>query len=389
MLHLRTRWRRLSGETKALLLLSLAMAVAMTLLTVAVARGDILKKDTAGQKVVLGRFVTTATGYTSSTALTVTVTISKAGATLAARSSTVTPVSVGGGYYAVTLDATDTATAGSLFVKGTVAGYLDCFARNTVIGAKPHDSIVAGTDNLETDVIQWLGTAAPAPTVAGVPVVQLGNQAHGGAAASLTLADYSAFKATGFSVHSAADVYTAFGTGVNLTAVALADATSDAVIADAVWNAATATYGSAGSYGLLAETNLDATISSRLAPAGTLANVTLCATVTTLTGFNTTGTGLTAIPWNAAWDAEVQSECSDAITAAGLSTLNAAAVTAAVWNIALPGAYVAGRAGYIVGTNLDGTVTSRPTAAQVQAAVTAALTAFPVARPADVQIIVP
>lgn len=47
------------------------------------------------------------------------------------------------------------------------------------------------------------------------------------------------------------------------TGYALADATSDAVIADAVWNAATATYGGAGSYGLLIETDLDAAISSR------------------------------------------------------------------------------------------------------------------------------
>ncbi|QDV78068.1 hypothetical protein [Botrimarina mediterranea] len=35
---------------------------------------------------------------------------------------------------------------------------------------------------------------------------------------------------------------------------------------------------------------------------------------------NTTGTGLTAIPWNASWDAEVQSECQDAITASSLAT---------------------------------------------------------------------
>lgn len=56
--------------------------------------------------------------------------------------------------------------------------------------------------------------------------------------------------------------------GISLTAVALADATSDAVLADAIWNAATATYGAAGSYGLLVETDLDAAISSRLATAG-------------------------------------------------------------------------------------------------------------------------
>lgn len=32
------------------------------------------------------------------------------------------------------------------------------------------------------------------------------------------------------------------------------------------------------------------------------------------------GAGLTGIPWNAAWDAEVQSECQDAITASDLAT---------------------------------------------------------------------
>jgi len=36
-------------------------------------------------------------------------------------------------------------------------------------------------------------------------------------------------------------------------------------VATAVWNAATATYGSAGSYGLLVETNLDAAVTSRMA----------------------------------------------------------------------------------------------------------------------------
>ena len=102
--------------------------------------------------------------------------------------------------------------------------------------------------------------------------------------------------ATGFSTHSAADVWAvavrqltgtqAFnltgnitgnlsgsvgsvtgavtvGTNNDKTNYSIADATSDAVIADAVWNAATVTYGGAGSYGLLIETDLDATISSR------------------------------------------------------------------------------------------------------------------------------
>lgn len=83
--------------------------------------------------------------------------------------------------------------------------------------------------------------------------------------------------ATGFSTHSAADIW-AVATRV-LTAgtnIALAKGTGvtgfndlDAGgVATAIWNAATATYGSAGSYGLLTETNLDATVSSRLAASG-------------------------------------------------------------------------------------------------------------------------
>ncbi len=41
---------------------------------------------------------------------------------------------------------------------------------------------------------------------------------------------------------------------------------------------------------------------------------------TLATQVGTAGDGLSAIPWNAAWDAEVESECADAITAAALAT---------------------------------------------------------------------
>lgn len=60
-------------------------------------------------------------------------------------------------------------------------------------------------------------TGAVGSVAAGVT---LANGAHGGAAATLVLSDYSNFKATGFSTHSAADVVTAIGTGATLTALA-------------------------------------------------------------------------------------------------------------------------------------------------------------------------
>lgn len=59
---------------------------------------------------------------------------------------------------------------------------------------------------------------------------------------------------------------------------------------------------------------------------GFITRVVLCSTVTTLTGhtpqtgdsyarIGANGAGLTALPWNAAWDAEVQSEAEDALAA--------------------------------------------------------------------------
>lgn len=52
----------------------------------------------------------------------------------------------------------------------------------------------------------------------------------------------------------------------------------------------------------------------------------------TLTALGT-GTWATAIPWNAAWDAEVQSECADALTAYGVSTFaSGGSVNVTQWN---------------------------------------------------------
>ena len=80
---------------------------------------------------------------------------------------------------------------------------------------------------------------------------------------------------------------------------------SAADVSDAVWNAATATYGSAGSYGLLVETNLDGTVTSRMAtytqptgflaatfPTGTVANTTniTAGTITTATNLTNAAT---------------------------------------------------------------------------------------------------
>jgi hypothetical protein len=118
---------------------------------------------------------------------------------------------------------------------------------------------------------------------------------------------------------------------------------TDAVLATAVWNAATASYGTAGSYGLLVETQLDAAITSRQATVANLGTLVtdwtnggrldvildarasqasvdtidsiVDAIVIDTSEIGTAGAGLTALPWNAAWDAQVQSEVDDALAA--------------------------------------------------------------------------
>ena len=108
---------------------------------------------------------------------------------------------------------------------------------------------------------------------------------------------------------TAADFGTEIGTAVwaaatrTLTANTNLNDLDAAGVAAAVWNAATATYGTAGSYGLLIETNLDGTVTSRMAtytqPTGFLAATfpTTVASTTNITGGTiTTVTNLTNAP---------------------------------------------------------------------------------------------
>ena len=146
--------------------------------------------------------------------------------------------------------------------------------------------------------------------------------------------------ATGFSTHTAADIW-AVATRV-LTAgtnIALAKGTGvtgfndlDAAgVAAATWNAATVTYGTAGSYGLLIETNLDAPVSGATAPTA-------------------------AVVADAVWDEAIAGHLGAGST--GLA-LNSASSAGDPWSTALPGAYGAGTAGKIVGDNVNATISSR------------------------------
>lgn len=144
-------------------------------------------------------------------------------------------------------------------------------------------------------------------------------------------------------------------------AIGASELAADAVaeIADAVWDEDATAHQTQGTFGqaigdpgvdtdtiwALANTNLDAMVSSRasqtsvntiddfldteiasiISTLGTPAGVSLAADIAAIEAqtddIGAAGAGLTAVPWNAAWDAEVQSEVDDALVARNLDKL--------------------------------------------------------------------
>jgi predicted Fe-Mo cluster-binding NifX family protein len=260
---------------------------------------------------------------------------------------------------------------------------------------------------LQVDVELWLGSA-PNALVSGRVDSSTGAMAANVLTATAINAD--AFTAAKF----AADVGTEFGTAVWATTTRLLTAGTNIVLAKgtgvtgfndldaagvaaATWNAATATYGSAGTYGLLVETNLDAAITSRMAtytqptgflaatfPSGTIANTTnitagTMTTVTTATNV-TTVNGLAAnVITAAATAADFGTEVGTAVWATttrlltagtnivlakgtgitGFNDLDAAGVAGATWNAATASYGTANTYGALIETNIDTTISSR------------------------------
>ena len=144
-----------------------------------------------------------------------------------------------------------------------------------------------------------------------------------------TLTDTQVWAAATRTLTSGANIVLAKGTGVT---------GFNDITAQNVWDTATSGLTTAGSIGLKLNTNVDATISSRMA---------------TFT--------YTTPPTAAAIATQVWSEALPGTYTSGQAgfKLNAAGSAADPWATALPGAYSAGSAGFIIGNRLDTNVGSR------------------------------
>ena len=120
---------------------------------------------------------------------------------------------------------------------------------------------------------------------------------------AIDLATFAADCKTGSALKANVETITA-----GAIAAASLNADMDTELATIIWNAATASYGGAGTYGQAVEDILADTNELQVDDTPTA----IAAIATTL---GVAGAGLTALPWNAAWDTEVQSECTDALNA--------------------------------------------------------------------------
>lgn len=324
-----------------------------------------LKQSTASQSVVIGPFVDSTDGNTAETALTVNasdIRLSKNGANIVAKNS-------GGGthdelgYYTITLDATDTDTVGRLQVMVHVAGALPVYHEFQVLEEAIFDALFAASANAFT--------GAAGSTVANANVTQISGDATaadnleaildgtGGTGLTLsTLTTSGTVTLNALTVSNATTLTGAVSLGSTLTvtgtttlaAVACTTITASGAVAfQSTFAVTTSTSLGAlscttltasgavafqSTFAVTTSTSLAALSATTFATSGTttlnaltVTNALTVSGATTLTGavtatnasnnlrLGTFTVDTNAIAWAAAWDAEVQSECADALVA--------------------------------------------------------------------------
>lgn len=278
-----------------------------------------LKQSTA-VTVKAGPLVDETDGYTAETALTITqadIQLSKNGGSLAQTNNSAGATHDSGGVYDVPLDTTDTGTLGILTLVIHESGARPFRQDFIVIPAVVYDSLVSGSDYLQVDAVQVEGSDATDQirdavvddaTRIDASALNTASTAIGSDGAGLTEAGGTGDQFTAVPWNSAwdtevesecTDAMTAIGLDHLLSAsVAGTDITDDSIIAKLVSSSATADWD-----------DYDNQTDSMQALRDWIGDGS------NLTEAGGTGDHLTAIAWNAAWDAEVQSEVADALAA--------------------------------------------------------------------------
>ena len=215
----------------------------------------------------MGPFLDDTDGKTAETGLTIEdshIRVSKAGANFIDKNETTNAAHDEAGFYVVILDTTDTNTVGELQIAIHMSGALPVFKTFQVVEEDIYAAIFAGSATLAASV---------ASVLADTNELQ-GDWANGGRLDLIIDANLA----------DTAELQGDWANGGRL------DLLLDATLADT------------------AELQGDWANGGRL-------DLIIDAILVDTAVIGSAGAGLTAVPWNAAWDAEVQSECTDALNA--------------------------------------------------------------------------
>jgi len=271
----------------------------------------------------------------------------KAG-TGAAMAASATLTHVANGHYTLVFTTGNTDTLGTLTVSCHKSTYQMPRVLMQVIPVKVYDSIVSGSDNLEVDAIQLLGTAIATPATAGL--MDVNAKQFGGAtvtaSTSVTIPTSSTLATTTGAVGSVTG-----NVGGNVTG-SVASVVGN--VGGNVTGSVASVVGAVGSVTGLTVANLDTTVSSRMAtyaqPTGFLAatfpvTVASPTNITAITG-NITGNlsgsvgSVTAVSTGAITTASFAAGAIDAAAIAtdaiGSAEISAAAVTKIQSGLATP-----------------------------------------------------
>jgi len=302
----------------------------------------------------LGPFVDSTDGNTEENALTIaaaSVLLSKAGGTLTAKNDATALTGTGvNAHYTCVIDGTDTNTLGSLRVWAHITGALPVYMDFMVVSANVYDSLVAASDNLQVDTTQIAGVAVSTTTAQiGANVVQVSADATAAdnleamldGTGGVTLTTNLGGNVTGSIGSLAAQAKADVNAEVD---AALADVNLDHLIGtatgipavpagtylDQMMDDGTAVFDrTTDSFQAIRDNMGTPQTGDSFARLGAPAGASIAADLVVIDNFvdgleatiGSAGAGLTAVPWNASWDAEVQSEVEDALVVHRLDEL--------------------------------------------------------------------
>ncbi len=213
-----------------------------------------------------------------------------------------------GGFSIDTSDNSDAGfyAAGSFYTVVVASVTIDSQTVNFVAGTFRLTPAEAIAGHPKVDVGGWLGTAAATPTVNGVPEVDLTHVAGATTDVSALATNVAAILVdTGTTLDGRIPAALVGGRIDASVGAMAANVVTAAAVADGAIDAATLAADTITAAKIAADVTTE--LQSGLATAAAL---------TTLTNtVGAAGAGLSAVPWNPAWDAEAQSEVNDALVA--------------------------------------------------------------------------